>query len=146
MAKNVRHLIYTTDYDEAECKKGYEEWMEGIEESASEFTLDDYIQDTLSQNLQDEYLNLNVECGQIIAIADLGLWDGRHSAYKLNGKGSLNAIFDMVHGDDYDIFVEGNDVKAIVAAGVCNFVKLVHGENMKNKIFVDMNFLAIDAF
>lgn len=37
-------------------------------------------------------------------------------------------------------------VKAIVAAGVCNFVKLVHGESMKNKIFVDMNFLAIDAF
>ena len=84
MAKNVRHLIYTTQYDEEECKKGYEEWMEGIEESASKFTLDDYIQDILSQNLQDEYLNLNVECGQIIAIADLGLWDGRHSAYKLN--------------------------------------------------------------
>lgn len=114
MAKNVRHLIYTTQYDEEECKKGYEEWMEGIGESVSKFTLDDYIQDTLSQTLQDEYLNLNVECGQIIAIADLGLWDGRHSAYKLNGKGSLNAIFDMVHGDDYEIFVEGNDVKAVV--------------------------------
>lgn len=40
--------------------------------------------------------------------------DGRHSAYKLNGKGSLNAIFDMVHGEDYEIFVEGNDVKAVV--------------------------------
>lgn len=117
MAKNVRHLIYTTQYDEDECKKEYEEWLEWleeIEESASKLTLDDYIQDTLSQTLQDEYLNLNVECGQIIAIADLGLWDGRHSAYKLNGKGSLNAIFDMVHGDDYDIFVEGNDVKAVV--------------------------------
>lgn len=115
MANEIKkHLIYTTEYNEDECRKEYEEWMEGIEESASKFTLEDYIQDVLSQNLQDEYLNLNVECGRIIAIADLGLWNGRHSAYKLNNKGILNAIFDMVHGDDYEIFVEGNDIKAIV--------------------------------
>ena len=115
MVKNANyHLIYTTDYDEEEYREGYEEWMEGIEESASKFTFEDYIQDELSRCLQDEYLNLNEECGQIIAIADLGLWNGRRSAYKLNDKGILNAIFDMVHGDDYEIFVEGNDVKAVV--------------------------------
>lgn len=37
-------------------------------------------------------------------------------------------------------------VKAITACGVCNFVKFIHNDNFKTKIFVDMNLLAIDAF
>lgn len=37
-------------------------------------------------------------------------------------------------------------VKAITACGACNFVKYIHGNDFKTKIFVDMNLLAIDAF
>ena len=114
MAKKVKHTIYTTDYNEEDWRKDYEEWLEMNEYTPEDISLEEYIQDSLAIFAQDEYSNLSKECGQIIAIADLGLWDGRHSAYQLSKKGNLNAIFDMIHGDDYEIFVEGNDVKAIV--------------------------------
>ena len=114
MAKKVKHTIYTTDYNEEDWRKDYEEWLEMNEYTPEDISLEEYIQDSLAIFAQDEYSNLSKECGQIIAIADLGLWDGRHSAYQLSKKGNLNAIFDMIHGDDYEIFVEGNDVKAVV--------------------------------
>ena len=114
MAKKVKHIIYTTDYNEEDFREDYEEWLEINEFDPNNFSIDDYIQDSLAIFAQDEYSNLSKECGQIIAIADLGLWDGRYSAYQLNDKGKLNAIFDMIHGDNYEVFVEGNDVKAIV--------------------------------
>ena len=34
-----------------------------------------------------------VKTNQIICIADLGLWNGRHSAYKLLGEGLANALY-----------------------------------------------------
>ena len=114
MAKKVKHTIYTTDQNEEDWRNDYEEWLEMNEYTPEDISLEEYIQDSLAIFAQDEYSNLSKECGQIIAIADLGLWDGRHSAYQLSKKGNLNAIFDMIHGDDYEIFVDGNDVKAIV--------------------------------
>ena len=37
-----------------------------------------------AEYLEDERANLNIEVGdEIIVIADLGLWDGRHKAYRL---------------------------------------------------------------
>ena len=103
MAKKVKHTIYTTDYNEEDWRKDYEEWLEMNEYTPEDISLEEYIQDSLAIFAQDEYSNLSKECGQIIAIADLGLWDGRHSAYQLSKKGNLNAIFDMIHGDDYEI-------------------------------------------
>ena len=114
MVKTKKHIIFTTDYNEDDYKEAYEEWLEMNEYTPEDRSLEGYIQDSLAIFAQDEYSNLSKECGQIIAIADLGLWDGRHSAYQLSKKGNLNAIFDMIHGDDYEIFVDGNDVKAIV--------------------------------
>lgn len=37
-------------------------------------------------------------------------------------------------------------VKAVVAFGVCNFVRLCQGLEMKTKVFTDMNMYAVDAF
>ncbi len=37
-------------------------------------------------------------------------------------------------------------VKAITAFGVCNFVRLCQGLDVKTKVFVDMNQFAVDAF
>lgn len=82
-------------------------------------------------------------CGQIIAIADLGTWKGRISAYKLSDKHNLNAIFAML-GDGYDveIYVEGNDVKATVThhdgVNYITFREVRDGRNIKkltNKIY-----------
>ena len=135
MAKKVKHTIYTTDYNKEDFREGYEEWLEMNEYTPEDRSLEEYIQDSLAIFAQDEYSNLSKECGQIIAIADLGLWDGRHSAYQLNDKGKLNAIFDMIHSDDYEIFVEGNDVKAIVhhhdGVNYITFREVRKGRNIK---------------
>ena len=114
MAKTKKHIIFTTDYKEEDYKESYEEWLEMNEYTQEDRSLEEYIQDSIGVWAEDEYANLKKDCGDIICIADLGLWDGRHSAYQLSKKGNLNAIFDMIHGDDYEIFVDGNDVKAIV--------------------------------
>lgn len=37
-------------------------------------------------------------------------------------------------------------VKAIVAFGVCNFVRICQGMDAKTKIFIDMNLFSVDAF
>ena len=73
MAKKVKHIIYTTDYNEEDFREDYEEWLEINEFDQNDFSIDDYIQDSLAIFAQDEYSNLSKECGQIIAIADLGL-------------------------------------------------------------------------
>lgn len=49
--------------------------------------------------LEMERVNLNIDLGhKILAIADLGLWDGRHSAYK-EIRGNISACLDS--DDDY---------------------------------------------
>ena len=51
--------------------------------------------------LSDERMNLNefVESGKIIAIADLGLWDGHHSGYHIIRSGNIR---DCLYSDcDY---------------------------------------------
>lgn len=112
MAK--KHIIFTTDYDEDNYREGYEEWLEMNDFTPEDRSLEEYIQDSIAMWAEGGYANLKKDCGDIICIADLGLWNGRHSGYKLNKKGTLNAIFDMIKADDYEIYVEGKDVKATV--------------------------------
>ena len=50
--------------------------------------------------LEDERENLNIEVGEeIIIIADLGLWDGRHQAYKLLNKTNIADCLTGTCGD-----------------------------------------------
>lgn len=114
MVKTKKHIIFTTDYNEDDYKEAYEEWLEMNKYTPEDRSLEEYIQDSIGIWAEDEYANLKKDCGDIICIADLGLWNGRHSGYKLNKKGILNAIFDMIHADDYEVYVEGNDIKATV--------------------------------
>jgi len=53
-----------------------------------DYAVYEYMVETISMYLDDERFNLDIEVSQpIIAIADLGLWNGRFSGYKeLNGR------------------------------------------------------------
>lgn len=106
------HIIFTTDYKEEDYREGFAEFCEDNDLDIETQSFDDFIQETISNWMDDEYCNLNRECGTIIAIADLGLWNGRRSAYRIFDKGNINAIFDALCGEYCTLYVEGNDVKA----------------------------------
>ena len=71
-----------------------------------------WMEDENNEYLYDEKVNLNKEIdGRILIIADLGLWDGRKSGYKILGN-NVNEIFNInnrgwdfaeFYGDGYNI-------------------------------------------
>ena len=60
----------------------------------------------------DEHYNLNKTLnGRILAIADLGLWNGRRSAYKLLGD-NLNEVLGFCGCDYISVYYDQYNVKA----------------------------------
>lgn len=54
-----------------------------------------------SANLATKKTNRN-----IIVIADLGLWDGRHMGYKVLPAGSLSKILSVAQGDSFKLYYD----------------------------------------
>lgn len=87
-AKNI-HTIWQ-NYD-----LNLEDWREGLIEDReinglpTDIDDDELMEDMYELNslyLEDEQMNLNIKTeGRIVAIADIGLWDGRRMGYKLYG-------------------------------------------------------------
>ena len=70
-----------------------------------------FVDESLSNYLDDERMNLNVETeGRIIAIADVGLWNGRVQGYRILGK-NVNEIF-QIHEDYNEYYSDGHNIKA----------------------------------
>jgi hypothetical protein len=80
--------------------------------SISEQELNDYIAQDCSYWFYDEFENLNKELqGQIIAIADLGRWNGRKKGYKIMSN-NLNSVLDACGGDYIKVYTDRYDVKS----------------------------------
>ena len=76
----IKHLIWTNDLD-------YEhDWKEDLEEEYPDMTDDErelIMYEINADNLDDERMNLDISLkGEIIALAELGLWNGRRMGYK----------------------------------------------------------------
>jgi len=71
----------------------YEDWKEDLEAEYPDLGDEDRYLKMLEINndyLDDERVNLNIQLSQpILIIADLGLWDGRHSGYKETKSGNI---------------------------------------------------------
>lgn len=64
---------------------------------------------------RDEFANLNKELDKwILVIADLGLWNGRKSGWRISKAKNLQVILTFAQGDFYKVFYdsETDDVKA----------------------------------
>lgn len=78
-----------------------------------EEVLEYYLSELNPSYLEDEQINLSIQLpGNIIAIADLGLWNGRKNGYKIMTD-NLNSILQShmngpseicIYGDSYNIF------------------------------------------
>lgn len=145
MATKERHLIYSSReyYDENEMRNAYKTFLSDNDLVEDDYDYFRFVENELEARYSDEENNLSMPCGQIIAIADLGTWQGRISAYKLSNKHNLNAIFAMLgDGGDVEIYVEGNDVKATIThhdgINYITFREVRDGRNIKkltNKIY-----------
>ncbi len=148
--QNDRHIIWSNmNLDVDDWREGYEEYLEINElddDPADENELYQWMVETNDEYLYDERANLNVQLSQpIIAIADLGLWYGRRSGYKMIDSGNIK---DCLYSDtDYtEWYVDKyGDLRADAAHhdGTNHYLYRVfkHGvtetqiENLQNKIY-----------
>lgn len=84
---NKKHIIWSDlDLDLDDWRDAYAEFLEdnGLDgDPDDEYAIYQYMIETNSMYLDDERMNLDIEVSQpIIAIANLGLWNGRFSGYK----------------------------------------------------------------
>lgn len=67
--------------------------------------------ETNAEYLNDEKINLNKKIdGEILIIANLGLWNGRKTGYKILPQNLREILY---HGDDYfEIYADGENIRA----------------------------------
>ena len=101
-----KHLIYTNDYSYYKDIA-----IESLQEDNAELTQENIYNEAyflMDVYLQDEKCNLDYNI-DIIAIGDIGLWNGRVKGYRLLK--NINQIFDIA--EDYNrYYVEGVTLKA----------------------------------
>ena len=97
--KNIKRTVWSNRYEDVEAlRKDLES-----EYDPEEYDLDRLADDLNYDYLEDERLNLNIPVDtEILALADLGRWNGRVNAYKEFGHNIQNCLFtgnsiDTVH-------------------------------------------------
>lgn len=103
------HVIWSNEYDVIESLE--KEIMENPEDFGVRYKDGDDLWATAceinAEYLGDEKANLNIDVGEeIVVIADLGLWDGRHQGYKLLHKTNIADCFCGTCGDYVTWFVD----------------------------------------
>ena len=102
----------------------FDAWEESLIEYQRENEYDDpedvtdsdvwnFIEESLSNQLDDEICNLNIITdGRILVIADLGLWSGRKQGYQILCTSNVNEIFSQ-HYDYTEWYSDGYNIRAI---------------------------------
>ena len=112
-----KHIIWSNlNLNTDDWRDGYKEWLEindiDDRDPDDENDIYDWMVETNNDYLGDEQMNLDkVVDGRILVIADLGLWDGRKSGYKILGT-NIKEIFDIGGFDYAEFFGDGKDIRA----------------------------------
>ena len=115
-----RRIIWSnTDLDIKDWKDGYKEFLEMNElddkDPDDEDAIYEWMIEMNDMYLNDERYNLNKEVGgRILIIANLGLWNGRKSGYKILGS-NIREIFNIdSRGFDYaEFYGDGHNIRAV---------------------------------
>lgn len=128
----MKHIIYTSEPDFEQASEYIEgeladvkttlkklagiNWLGGVLAATCDRKIDE-LKNEESYNQSEfwrecEQANLNQETGEIVVIADLGLWNGRVGGVKETGKYNLNVVLDY-HGDvdDIEVYVENGEIR-----------------------------------
>ena len=109
-----KHIIWSNmNLDVEDWRDDYKESCENNDmeyDPNDEYAIYEWMMETNKEYLDDERMNLNkVVEGRILVIADLGLWNGRKSAYKIVDSGNIKDILGFTYdcaefyGDGYNI-------------------------------------------
>lgn len=104
---------YSTEEYESLKRDCEEIWRETHEdEEPTEEDVTNSIYESVDTFYEDEKDNLcKTLDGRILAIASLGLWDGRKSGYKILGN-RLYEVIDSFGCDDYEVYFDGHNIKS----------------------------------
>ena len=113
-----KHMIWTSDIGSLKDWKDFinDQIDEGyLNEDCSEEEKRKAIYEMNERYLEDERDNLDIPVeGRILIIADLGLWDGRRSAYAFASRNNINAILQHPNCYDIEFFCDGYNIKSTV--------------------------------
>lgn len=110
----MSRLIWTSEIDSS--KEAIDAYRAQLEEDDQPVPADDYailamMDDDNMLQLHDIKELLDVELpGQVICIANMGLWNGRKAGYALLGE-NLNTIFDAPHNDTTTFVADGFNIR-----------------------------------
>lgn len=119
LKKSGKHIIYTSEIDIDAVLKDLQTLSEeerqemGVDLSDKE-SVHQYALDCNNTWFSDEKLNLPKDKLNIVAIASLGLWNGRRAAYA-EYTCSISELMDKLWArsiEDVEFYVEGNDLQA----------------------------------
>ena len=110
-----RHIIWSNyNLDIDDWREVYAEFLEMNEmddDPEDEDAIYNYMVETNAEYLYDERMNLNkVVDGRILVIADLGLWYGRRSAYRLIDSQNIKDILEVRH-DYAEFYSDGYNIR-----------------------------------
>lgn len=103
-----KHIIWTSEINMEEWQEMLEEEYPDITDLSAKYSI---VTETNDCYLWDEKINLNIPC-DIIAIADIGRWNGRRQGYKLLN--NINEIFETSM-DSGTWYVEGRHLQATLS-------------------------------
>ena len=110
-----KHIIWSNHNLDIEdgWREAYAEFLEanGLDrDPKDEDAIYNYMVETNNEYLEDERINLNIQFSQpIIAVVDLGLWNGRHSGYKDIESGNIiDCLYCMNGYDTFYVDAEGD--------------------------------------
>ena len=97
--RSNKQIIWSSDVD-------FDDWRDDLEAeypNKSEKELVEIMYDRNAEYFDDEKYNLDISVGRpILVIADLGLWQGRRSGYKILSSGNINECLSC--GEDYNTY------------------------------------------
>ena len=116
-----KYLLWASNPWDIDSDEGWEEVLRDIAD-ANEMDYNDWseshkmdlIYETVEEYRQCEIANLDIPTtGSIIAIADIGLWNGRAQGYKILNEYNVNAIFKEMQRDECEFYCDRYNVHMV---------------------------------
>ena len=103
----MKHTIWSSDVGDL---KDWQDFLDEYYPDADEYKQYQAVQELNNDYLDDERLNLNIPC-RVLAIAELGFWNGVRTGFKF-----YDNISEILYTDcpEVEWYVENDEVKAVM--------------------------------
>lgn len=101
--EETKHIIWESNPDPDQYAEAFMECEDGRD-------IYQFIYDEVEVWLDDEKINLNEDCNQVVCIADVGLWNGRRTRFRFLGT-NVNSIFMSDSCEYHTYYSDGDEVR-----------------------------------